>query len=200
MVKRATFHEIFTIAVSKGVTMGSATAIVNEVEKRAGEIISKADKPITKAEAYARIFQADPALYAKYRGAQQIDIGAQPVITKADGSTTAPSFGTEVLRRQLDDLYDMVSAFMATVQGIVSSEASDKGPRLGQALDEFTTAVRGALQQAGIAITEKRALISPTLEKELLYTLLKVAPRDPCGQGAVILGKALREVRAQLAA
>ena len=50
--------------------MSNATAIVNEVETRAGEIISKAEKPITKGEAYARIFKADPALYAKYRGAQ----------------------------------------------------------------------------------------------------------------------------------
>jgi hypothetical protein len=200
MVKRATFHEIFTIAVSKGVTMGSATAIVNEVEKRAGEIISKADKPITKAEAYARIFQADPALYAKYRGAQQIDIGAQPVITKADGSTTAPSFGTEVLRRQLDGLYDLTSALMSTLAGIVSSEAGDKGPFIQRALDDFTSAMRTAFAQAGIAVPVAKALIPPTLEAELLRTLMQVAPRDPTGHGATILAKALQQLRQDLAA
>ena len=101
----------------------------------------------------------------------------------------------------MDDLYDMVSAFMATVQGIVSSEASDKGPRLGQALDEFTAAVRGALQQAGIVVpVAKQALLPASLEASVLRTCLQLAPRDPLGQGVAVLAKALQQVRQDLAA
>jgi hypothetical protein len=185
------------IAVSKGVTMGSATAIVNEVEKRAGEIISKAAQPITKAEAYARIFQADPALYAKYRGAQQVEVGNQVVLTKADGTPT-PTFGAALMARQLDGLDDLTGALVSTLQGIVSSEASDqdKGPRVQQALDDFASAVRQAFTQAGIAVpVAKQALLPPRLEAELLLTLMKVAPRDPTGSGAATLAKALQQLR-----
>jgi hypothetical protein len=130
----------------------------------------------------------------------QTEVGNQLVVTKADGSTAAPSFGTEVLRRQLDGLYDLTSALMSTLAGIVSSEASDKGALVGQALEAFTGAVRGAFAQAGIVVPVAKQLIPPGLEKELLYTLLKVSPRDPCGQGATILAKALRELRQGLAA
>jgi hypothetical protein len=61
--------------------------------------------------------------------------------------------------------------------------------------------VRGAFAQAGIAVpVAKQALIPPTLEKELLYTLLKLAPGDPLGKGGVVLAKALQQVRQSLAA
>jgi hypothetical protein len=179
--------------------MGSATAIVNEVEKRAGEIISKAAQPITKAEAYARIFQADPALYAKYRGAQQIDIGAQPVLTKADGST-APTFGAALMARQLDSLYDLSGALMSTLSGIVGSESGDKATLVGQALEDFTAAVRGAFAQAGIAVPVAKSLLPPTLEASVLRTLMTLAPRDPLGKGATLLAKAFQQLRQELAA
>jgi hypothetical protein len=38
------------------------------------------------------------------------------------------------------------------------------------------------------------------LEKEMLYTLLKIAPRDPLGQGGAVLATALKQVRQGLAA
>jgi hypothetical protein len=111
------------------------------------------DDLYSRAVTYSQVFKADPQLYARYRAATQTDVGNQLVITKADGST-APTFGTELLRRQLDSLYDLTSALMSTLSGIVGSEASDKG-----ALDAFTDAVRGAFAQAGIAVPVAKALI-----------------------------------------
>jgi hypothetical protein len=100
----------------------------------------------------------------------------------------------------MDSLYDVTSALMSTLSGIVASEASDKGVLVGQALAAFDTAMRGAFAQAGIPVPVAKQLIPPGLEKELLYTLLKIKPADPTGQGATILGKALRELRQGLAA
>jgi hypothetical protein len=179
--------------------MATASDVFTEIEQRAGALMNKAARPLSKSEAYARIFKADPPLYARYRAATQTDVGHQLVITKQDG-TTAPTFGAALMARQLDGLYDLTSALMSTLSAIVSADTGDKGALVGQALDAFTAAVRQAFAQAGIAITEKRALIPPALEKELLYTLLKVAPRDPTGHGAAILAKALRELRQGLAA
>jgi hypothetical protein len=179
--------------------MGSATAIVNEVERRAGEIISKADKPISKSEVYAQIFKADPALYARYRGAVQTDVGPEVVITKQDG-TTAPTFGSALMARQLDGLYDLSGALMSTLAGIVSSEAADKGGLVQRALDDFTSAMRGAFAQAGIAVPVAKQLIPPALEASLLRTLMTLAPRDPLGKGATLLVKAFQQLRHELAA
>jgi hypothetical protein len=85
----------------KGASMAHASEIMREVEQRASTLISKAAQPITKREAYSQIFKQDPQLYARYRRAQQLDVGPAIVLTKQDGST-APSFGSELLRRQMD--------------------------------------------------------------------------------------------------
>jgi hypothetical protein len=180
--------------------MAMASDVFTEIEQRASALIRKAEKPLSKSEAYSQIFQADPRLYERYRSATPIDVGNQLVLTKADG-TTAPTFGSALMARQLDSLYDLSGALMSTLAGIVSSEAGDKGALVQQALDAFTTAVRGAFAQAGITVpAAKQALIPPTLEKELLYTLLKLAPADPLGRGGVVLAKALRQLRQGLAA
>jgi hypothetical protein len=121
-------------------------------------------------------------------------------VTEVMAGFAAPTFGAALMARQLDSLYDLTSALMSTLAGIVSSEAGDKGPLVGQALDAFTAAVRQAFTQAGIAVPVAKALIPPTLEKELLYTLLKLAPTDPCGRGGVVLAKALQQLRQGLAA
>jgi hypothetical protein len=102
MAKCAKFHEKSIIAV-KGASMAIASDIMQEVETRAGALIAKAEKPLTKAEAYSQIFKADPQLYARYRSATQTDVGNQLVITKQDG-TTAPTFGAALMARQLDSL------------------------------------------------------------------------------------------------
>jgi hypothetical protein len=180
--------------------MANATAIVNEVEKRANELIRKAAQPITKAEAYARIFQADPQLYARYRGAQQLDIGSQVMLTKQDG-TTAPSFGSELLRRQMDGFYELTSALLSTLSAIVSADSGDKGALVQQALEAFNAAVRGAFAQAGIPVpVAKQALLPASLEASVLRTCLQLAPRDPLGQGGAVLAKALQQLRQDLAA
>jgi hypothetical protein len=179
--------------------MAHASELMREVEQRASTLIAKAATPLTKAEAYSAVFKADPQLYARYRGAQQIDIGAQPVLTKGDG-TTAPSFGTELLRRQLDSLYDLTSALMSTLAGIVASEASDKGALVGQALEAFNAALRQAFEEAGIAVPVAKALLPASLEASVLRTCLQLAPRDPLGKGVAVLAKALQQVRQDLAA
>jgi hypothetical protein len=180
--------------------MATATAIVNEVEKRANELIRKAAPPITKAEAYARIFQADPQLYARYRGAQQLDIGSQVMLTKQDG-TTAPSFGSELLRRQMDGLHELTSALLSTLSAIVSADSGDKATLVGQALEDFTAAVRQAFAQAGIPVpVAKQALLPASLEASLLRTLMTLAPRDPLGKGATLLAKAFQQLRQDLVA
>ena len=146
-------------------------------------------------------YKDDPPLFRRYRSATQTDVGNQVVLTKADGSTTAPTFGTEVLRHQLDGLYGLTSALLSTLSGIVSRESGDKGALVQQALEDFTAAVRGAFEQAGITVpVAKQGLIPPALEAELLRTLLKVAPTDPLGKGGAVLAKALQEVRQGLAA
>jgi hypothetical protein len=139
----------------------------------------------TIADALAAVFHERPALYDRYRIEKQ---------------EAAPTFGAALMARQLDSLYDLTSALMSTLAGIVSAETGDKGALVQQALEDFTAAVRGAFAQAGIAITEKRAVIPPALEAELLRTLLKVAPADPLGKGGVVLAKALRQLRQDLAA
>jgi hypothetical protein len=112
--------------------------------------------------------------YADYHAAQT-DALSRVVVAKQDGAS-APSFGTELLRRQLDGLYDLTSALMSTLAGIVSREVSDKGPLVQQALDAFTAAVRGAFAQAGIAVPMAKQLIPPTLEASLLRTLRRSRP------------------------
>ena len=177
-----------------------ASAIVAEVEQRASGLISKAEKPLSKAEAYRAIFKQDPALYARYRAAVQTDVGAAAVVvTKADGST-APTFGTELLRRQMDGLYELGSALMSTLAGIVSAESGDKGALVQQALAAFNSAVRGAFEAAGIPVPVAKQLIPPALEAQLLRTCLQLAPADPLGQGVAVLAKALQQVRQGLAA
>jgi hypothetical protein len=180
--------------------MAHATDVFNEVEKRASALISKSTTALDKASAYSAVFKQDPQLYARYRAAQQLDIGSQVMLTKQDG-TTAPSFGTELLRRQLDSLYELSGALMSTLAAIVGSEASDKGPLVGEALEAFTTAVRTVFTQAGIAVpVAKQALLPASLEASVLRTCLQLAPRDPLGQGGEVLAKALQQLRQGLAA
>jgi hypothetical protein len=88
------------------------------------------------------------------------------VVAKQD-DTPAPTFASALLTRQLDDFMDYLGALATTMRGILASEATDKGAQIAQALDDFRGAVLGALQQAGIEITEKRALIPPALEMEM---------------------------------
>jgi hypothetical protein len=122
------------------------------------------------------------------------------VLTKADG-TTAPTFGSELFRRQLDGLYDLTSALMSTLAAIVGSDSGNKGALVGQALEAFDTAMRGAFAQAGIVVpVAKSALLPPGLEAAVLRTCLQLAPRDPLGQGGAVLAKALQRVRQDLAA
>jgi hypothetical protein len=45
-----------------------------------------------------------------------------------------------------------------------------------------------------------KALIPPTLEAELLRTLMKLAPADPLGRGARLLAKGFRQLREELVA
>jgi hypothetical protein len=121
------------------------------------------------------------------------------VVTKADGSV-APSFATAVLRQQLDSLYGLGSALMSTLAAIVSSAASDtaKGPLVQDALEAFTTAVRQAFAEAGIAVpVEKRdaRLIPTALEVEILKTARTLAPTDPLGAGMRHLTGALQLVQ-----
>jgi hypothetical protein len=179
--------------------MATASEIMQEVETRASTLISKAAQPITKSEAYSQIFKADPQLYARYRSATQTDVGHQLVITKQDGST-APTFGSALMARQLDSLYDLSGALLSTLSGIVASEASDQGALVGQALDAFTAAVRGAFAQAGITVPVTKALLPPSLEASVLRTLLQLAPSDPLGKGATLLVKAFQQLRQGLAA
>jgi hypothetical protein len=180
--------------------MAHATDVFNEVEKRASALISKSTTALDKASAYSAVFKQDPQLYARYRNAQQLDIGSQVMLTKQDGSTV-PGFASALLERQLDDFMDYLGALATTLRGILASAATDKGAQIAQALDDFRTAVVGALHQAGLEVpTAKQALIPPALEKELLYTMLKLAPRDPLGRGGVVLAKALQQVRQDLAA
>jgi hypothetical protein len=179
--------------------MATATEIVDEIDTRAGALISKSATALSKSEAYARIFKADPPLYARYRAAVQTDVGNQVVLTKQDG-TMAPTFGAALMARQLDGLYDLTSALVSTLAGIVSGDVSDKGPLVGQALDDFTAAVRGAFAQADIAVPVAKQLIPPALEAELLRTLLKLAPSDPLGKGATLLTKGFTQLRQELAA
>ena len=121
------------------------------------------------------------------------------VVAKQD-DTPAPTFASALLTRQLDDFMDYLGALATTMRGILASEATDKGAQIAQALDDFRGAVLGASQQAGLEITEKRALIPPALEAEILRALLKLAPRDPLGKGGTLLAKALRQLRQDLAA
>jgi hypothetical protein len=179
--------------------MAMASDVFTEIEQRASALISKAATPLSKSEAYARIFKDDPPVYAKYRSAQQIDIGNQLVVTKADGST-APTFGAALMARQLDSMYDLTSALMSTLSGIVGSEVGDKAALVGQALEDFTAAVRGAFAQAGIAVPVAKSLLPPSLEASLLRTLMTLAPRDPLGKGATLLAKAFQQLRQELAA
>jgi hypothetical protein len=151
--------------------MSNATAIVTEVEQRAEALIAKASAPLTKGEAYAKIFRENPQLYGRYRSAMQADVGPELVVTKQDGST-APSFATAVLRQQLDGLYGLGSALMSTLAAIVSSAASDsaKGPLVQDALAAFTAAVRGAFAEAGIAVPmEKRAGLTNLAKFSVTY-------------------------------
>jgi hypothetical protein len=188
-----------TIAV-KGASMAHASEIIREVEQRASAIVAKAATPITKAEAYSQVFKQDPQLYARYRGATQTETASQIAVAKQEGAS-APSFASELVRRQVGDLYEYFSALQGALQGILSGDSPDKGGQAATALDDFRTAVLGLLREAGLSVpTEKRAAIPPGLEASVLLTLMKLAPRDPTGQGATILAKALRELRAGLAA
>jgi hypothetical protein len=190
---------MFTIAV-KGASMATASEIMQEVDTRASTLIAKSSTPLSKAAAYSQIFKADPQLYARYRAAQQLDVGSQVMLTKQDG-TTAPSFGSELLRRQMDGFYELTSALLSTLSAIVSADSGDKGALVQQALDAFTAAVRQAFAQAGIAVpVAKQALLPASLEASVLRTCLHLAPRDPLGQGGEVLAKALQQLRQDLAA
>jgi hypothetical protein len=180
--------------------MSTVNEVISEVERRAGALISKSTTALDKASAYSAVFRQDPQLYARYRHAQQLDVGSQPVVTKADG-TTAPSFGSELLRRQMDSLYELSGALMSTLAGIVSADSGDKGVLVGQALEAFNTTMCGAFEAAGITVpVAKQALLPPSLEAAVLRTCLALAPRDPLGKGGVVLAKALQQVRQDLAA
>jgi hypothetical protein len=83
-----------------------------------------------------------------------------------------------------DDLYEMVSALVGALRGIIASDAPDKGAKIQTALGDFTTAVLQALRQAGLSVpTEKRAsgLIPDRTQAAILKTALALAPQDPQG-------------------
>jgi hypothetical protein len=113
---------------------------------------------------------------------------------------TAPTFGAALMARQLDSFYDLTGALLSTLAGIVNGEVGDKGPLVGQALDDFASAMRTAFAQAGISVPVSKQLIPPALEAELLRTPMKLAPRDPLGKGARLLAKGLQDLRSELAA
>jgi hypothetical protein len=98
-----------------------------EVLRRADVLIAKS-AGLSMTEAVSEVFRDDPGLYVAY--------------TKQD-STSAPTFGSELLSSQMDEFYDMTGALLRTMAGVLDSSAQDKGPRIAGALGEFTAAVLG---------------------------------------------------------
>src|SRR6266511_2643700 len=151
-----------------------------EAMQRAQALVAKSSG-LSLSDALSQVFKADPSLYRRY-------------IAKQDG-TPAPTFGSELLTRQMDDLYEMVSALVGALRGIISSDAPDKGAKIQTALGEFTTAVLNALRQAGLSVpAEKRAsggLIPAPVEAAILAAALAIAPRDALGAGMTQLRKIL---------
>jgi hypothetical protein len=92
--------------------------------KRAKALLAKS-AGLSFADALSQVFRDDPEFYQRH--------------AKQD-STPAPSFGSELLSRELD-LYDYYSALHATMQGILSSDVADKGAKIATALDDFRAPV-----------------------------------------------------------
>jgi hypothetical protein len=116
------------------------------------------------------------------------------VLAQADALVTKQAG----LSRQVDDLYELASALMPTVGGILRSEAADKGAKVQTALAEFTSAVLGKLRDAGVSVpTQKRgsALIPEHVEAAILKTALTLAPQDPQGLGMTAIAAALKEIQ-----
>jgi hypothetical protein len=53
--------------------MSTAKTIFEDIERQAGAIIAKAAIPLSKADAYARLFKEHPELYRAYVEAQQAE-------------------------------------------------------------------------------------------------------------------------------
>jgi hypothetical protein len=144
--------------------------------RRAEALVAKS-AGLSLDDAISRVFRDDPQRYQRYR--------------KQD--STAPTFGSEQVGRQVGDLYDYFSALQSTMQGILVSEASDKGTKLATALDDFRAAELAKLSEAVPAVTEKRARQHP-LADDLLATATALAPQDPTGQGMWLVRKCLAEL------
>jgi hypothetical protein len=211
--------------------MGTYESVMDEVERRAHELIRKG-ATTTMADAIGEVFKQSPELYAQYRRRPQPHGVEAEVLAKADalvskqaglsqrdaiaqvlngdpglyaryrkqdaGMVTAPTFGSELASRQVDDLYEFASALMTTIGGILRSDAGDKGGKIATALDDFRAAILTRLQQAGLSVpTQKRgsALIPERTEAAILKTALTLCPQDPQGKGMQAIEAALTEVR-----
>lgn len=162
-------------------TPPAPTGAEAEVQKRATSLQDRTPGLSTR-DAYGQVFHTDPTLYATY---------------KAEGSPSAPTFGSELLSRELDDFSTLTSALTSTIAGIVRSEASDKGQKVASALQDFTAAVLAKLQQAGLAVpTQKRTsgLIPDHTEAAIMKSALALSPQDPLGKGMQAIDTALAEV------
>ena len=153
------------------------------------EVLAKADTLMAKTaglsqrDAIARVLHADPALYSRYR--------------KQDDGAAAPTFGGELLTRQLDDVSESTSALQTAIAGILRSDAADKGAKLAGAVDDFRATVLEQLRQAGLSVpTAKRGggLVPPHLETAVLEACQQLSPTDPLGTGAMALRKSLQAV------
>jgi hypothetical protein len=149
-----------------------------EVLRRADSLIAKS-AGLSVTEAISEVFRDNPELYVAY--------------SKQD-STPAPTFGSELLSNEMDDFYEYTGALLRTMAGILDSSAEDKGPRITDALGEFSAAVLGKLRQAGLSVpTEKRAPAHP-LADDILACAQVFSPGD-LGQGLVKVRYALGEIR-----
>jgi hypothetical protein len=152
------------------------------IMKRAQPLMAKG---LSCADAISEVFRDDPALYTQY--------------AKAD-STPAPSFSSELLGHTLD-LYGYYSALSSTLQGILGSEAGDKGAKIATALDDFKSAVLAQVRQAGVSVpTEKRAgdFIPASTQALLIKMAGELSPRD-YQKGMQGIEAALQEIRGWVA-
>jgi hypothetical protein len=86
------------------------------------------------------------------------------------------------------------SALSSTLQGILASDAGEKGAQIATALDDFKGAVLAQVRQAGLSVPAEKCAPAHPLADDILAYAQVLAPGD-LGQGLVRVRYALGEIR-----